>query len=134
MKVVGPALTLADSQLIEQRWFRRWSGEPAPGATIRLLLPTAGRAPFSLLAGLVATLALVLVLAGWKAWGGGTRPVSPAPAASIDSLIGSIAALDLRYGGKEDETPPEEWARYRKERERLKAVLEASLAGSSRPS
>lgn len=131
-RVEAGGLALADSQLIEQRWFRRWSGEPPPGASIRLALPSTGRTPLSLLAVLVGALALVLVVAGWRVWKGGPAPAPASPSPSIDSLIGSIAALDLRYGGKENETPPEEWGRYREERARLKALLEASLAGSSR--
>jgi hypothetical protein len=131
-RVEGGRLALADSQLIEQRWFRRWTGEPPPGAAIRLAFPSSGRTPLTLLAGLVGALALVLLAAGWRVWRGGGRVAASAPVATVDSLIASIAALDLRYQGKESEVPPEEWNRYREERGRLKTLLEASLAAGPR--
>jgi hypothetical protein len=134
VKLEAAGLAVADSQLIEQRWFRRWSGEPAGGATVRLLLPSVGGNSISLLAGLVSVLALALLVAGWRAWSSRALTVPSPSAPSVDALIDSIATLDLRYAGKEQEISPEEWARYRDERLRLKALLQASLAASHRPS
>jgi hypothetical protein len=131
-KLKAGALARGDSQLIEGRWFRRWTGEPPAHTSLSLALPSPGRAPGSLLVALVGGLALVLVAAGWRVWNTGSQPVARATASPIDSLIGTIAALDLRYAGKESETSQEEWARYREERARLKAILEASLAGHPR--
>jgi hypothetical protein len=131
-RVEGGGLVLADSQMLEGRWFRRWSGQPTSRMSVSLILPSPGRTPQFVLAVLVAALALALMAAGWWAWMRGSRTATVSPVSAVDSLIGRIAALDLRYGGKESETPPEEWARYREERTQLKTLLEASLAASPR--
>jgi hypothetical protein len=123
--VSGAPLALADSQLIEGRMFQRWSGTVSPGAVIRVALTGSRRTPVALLAGLVAGLALALLLAGWRLVARSrARPESPLP----EGLLASIASLDVRYLGRESEVPVNEWETYRAERARLKAELDASLA------
>jgi hypothetical protein len=46
-------------------------------------------------------------------------------------LLGELALLDVRYQGREEDTSPEEWSRYRERRNQLKAELEAALARGS---
>jgi hypothetical protein len=122
--VAGPGVALADSQLIEGRSFRRWNGDLAPNTILRVSLPGADPAAPRILAGLVAVLALALLIAAWRLLPR-ARPVS------TDRLIGEIALLDVRYQGREAETSPEDWARYRERRNQLKAELEAALARGS---
>jgi hypothetical protein len=124
---VGATLALADSQLIQGRWFFRWSGRAVAGQRIRLTLPRNGRLPRALLPGLVAALALGLILAAWRIVPlRGRRAVQPAPSRLLDTL----AELDARYAGRESQVPAAEWAQYREERARLKSALEAALAGT----
>jgi hypothetical protein len=122
--ITAPGLALADSQLIEGRSFRRWSGDLPPNAIVRVTLPGAGSDAAPVLAAMVAVLALALLAAAW-------RMLPRARAVSADRLVGEIALLDTRYQGREAETTPDEWARYLERRERLKAELQAALARES---
>jgi hypothetical protein len=54
-----------------------------------------------------------------------------AGAVDADTLLERLAQLDTRYAGRESDTEPAEWRQYRGEREKLKAELEAILAGRS---
>ncbi len=126
-RVSGGTLALADSQLIEGRWFHRWSGRVEAGQPAHLTLPRVGRAPRLLLAGLVGGLALILALAGWRV---AARGASPEGAPTPDRLLESLAELDARYAGREAEVPSGEWDQYRVERARLKRALEEALAGA----
>jgi hypothetical protein len=105
--------------------FQRWSGTVPRGALVRVALLGSPRTPIAVLAGLVGGLALALLLAGWLLL---ARSRARAEVALPDSLLASIASLDVRYLGREGEVPVEEWETYRAERARLKAQLEASLA------
>ncbi|HWB41634.1 MAG TPA: hypothetical protein VG500_10270 [Gemmatimonadales bacterium] len=122
--VIGPGLALADSQAIEGRSFRRWTGEVPANATVRVTLP--GRTPNAtpVLAVMVALLALALLGAGWHSLAR-KRPVP------VDRLVGEIALLDTRYQGREAETAPAEWAGYLERRAKLKADVAAALARES---
>jgi len=122
--VSGPGLTLADSQLIEGRSFRRWSGELPANAVVRVTLPDAASKTGPLLAAMVAALALALLIAAWRA-------LPRVRAVSVDRLIGEIALLDSRYQGREPQTAPDEWARYLERRAALKAELTTALARES---
>jgi hypothetical protein len=122
VKLVAGGLALADSQVIQGRSFRRWSGTLSPGI-IRIILPSLRQAPSWLLAALVAALGLGLAGAGWYLYA--HRPEHPARPAD---LVDAIAALDARYQGREAETPADEWSLYQQERARLKAGLQSSLA------
>jgi hypothetical protein len=127
-RVAGGSIALADSQLIEGRWFHRWNGRVGAGEEVRLTLPNLARTPRLLLAALVAGVALVLGLAAWRVAGSGAgRVAPPAPGDLVDAL----AELDARYAGRESEVEPEEWRRYQEERARLKASLETALAAAT---
>jgi hypothetical protein len=125
VRVVGPGISLADSQVIQGRSFRRWTGVVPVAGVVRLLLPDVGATPRWVLAALVAGLAFALGGAGWYVLtrrGGKMAQLLP------DELLDAIAALDARYLGREGETPAPEWSSYQSKRARLKAELEASLA------
>jgi hypothetical protein len=126
--VSGGTLVLADSQTLQGRSFRRWTGSVPVGNALRVTLPARERAPEWLLAALVAAVVLVLGGAGWYAL---ARRSGPAPASS-DELLQAVAALDARYLGRETETAAEEWRQYQSERARLKALFETSLAAGGR--
>jgi hypothetical protein len=120
----GPGLALADSQAIEGRSFRRWTGEVPANATVRVVLPGAAPNATPVLAVMVALLALALLGAAWRS----LPRKRPVPA---DRLVGEIALLDTRYQGREAETAPEEWAGYLERRAKLKAEVAAALARES---
>ena len=125
VKVTGGAIALADSQLIEGRWFHRWSGRIRRGEEVHVAVPNLAGTPRLVLVALVGGVALVLGLAAWRVGAaGGRRSVPPTPGALVDAL----AELDTRYEGRESEVTPEEWQRYLEERARLKASLETALA------
>jgi hypothetical protein len=129
VRVTGTGIAVADSQTLQGRSFRRWTGVAQPGGVVRIVLPGARRTPTWLLAILVGTLTLVFIGVGW--WLVARR--SPPGARNTAELIAALAALDVRYAGREGETPVDEWSSYLTERARIKAELEASLAvgGSS---
>jgi hypothetical protein len=124
-RVVAPGLALADSQVIQGRSFRRWTGRVTGPALIRVALPRRTPAPHWVLLGLVSGLALGLAAAGWYIVSRRSRQQAVGPA---DTLVAAIAVLDARYLGRQQETPDQEWQIYQSERARLKAELEASLA------
>jgi hypothetical protein len=124
VRVTGSGVALADSQVLQGRSFRRWTGVAQAGGVVRIALPAARRTPTWLLALLVGTLTLVLAGAGWRLL---AKRSIPAPPRSSE-LIDAIAALDVRYAGREGETPAEEWSSYLAERARIRAQLAASLA------
>jgi hypothetical protein len=122
-RVSGAGMTFADSQVIQGRSFRRWTGvTPAPGV-IRISLPGTPRAARWLLVALVFSLGAALLGAGGYLVAGANRRTAPA-----GRLLDAIAALDARYLGRREETSSSEWDSYVDERARLKAELEASLA------
>jgi hypothetical protein len=122
--VSGGTLVLADSQVLQGRSFRRWTGAVPAESALRITLPARARAPEWLLAALVAAVVLVLGGAGWYALAHQTGSTP----ASADELLEAVAALDARYLGRETETTAEEWREYQSERARLKALFETSLA------
>jgi hypothetical protein len=124
-RVTGGVLALADTQLIEGRSFRRYTGTAPAGGTIALVVASGGAAARTVLAGLVGAVALALALAAIRLV---RRPASVSRGAGPAGLLDEIAALDARYAGHEDDTPPDEWQRYTSEREALKARLERTLA------
>jgi hypothetical protein len=125
--VSGGSMARADSQVLQGRSFRRWTGAVPAGGTLRVTLPGRARVPEWLLPSLVAAVVLVL--------GGSGRHFlarqAASPAASPAVLLDAIAALDARYLGREGETPVEDWGSYQTERRRLKAQLEAALAAGA---
>jgi hypothetical protein len=129
----GPGLGEVDSQSIEGRSFRRWTGDVPANTVIRITLPGAGASSAPVTAALVTVLALALLLAAWR-----ILPRRTAAAASdsrrdgADLLLNEIAALDARYQGREAVCPADEWARYLERRATLKAEVAAALARESR--
>ncbi len=130
--VSGAGLVEADSQTLEGRSFRRWTGDVPANAVVRITLPGEGGGSTLIIAGLVTVLGLALLLAAWRMLP--RRATSATAAASDDAerLLDEIASLDARYEGREAETPAEEWARYRERRTSLKAEAAAALARGSR--
>jgi hypothetical protein len=124
VRVSGGTLAVSDSQVLQGRSFRRWTGLVPAGVSLLVSLPGQARAPKWVLAALVAAVMLVLAGAGRYvlARQAGSRPASP------NELLNAVAALDARYLGREPETTAEEWHRYQADRARLKAQLETSLA------
>jgi hypothetical protein len=122
--VSGGTLALADSQTLQGRSFRRWTGAVPAARSLRITLPAQPRAPEWLLTALVAGVVLALVGTGWYILARQAR----APMPSSSELLDAVAALDARYLGRESETEAEEWQRYLSERARLKAQVETSLA------
>jgi hypothetical protein len=131
----GPGLARSDSQAIEGRWFRRWSGDVPANAVIRISLASGGGSSGPVIAALVTVLALVLLLAAWRILPGRATAVAPATGRDeADRLLNEIAALDARHQGREAELPAEAWARYLERRAALKAEAAAALARvSARP-
>jgi hypothetical protein len=129
--VTGGTMTRADSQAIQGRSFRRWTGAVPAGGLVRVTFPASRRTPQLLLLMMVGALILALGVAAWHFLS--RRKPQPQPILPGD-LIDAIARLDARYLGREAETPVPEWDGYLAERARLKTRLEASLAepGSSR--
>jgi hypothetical protein len=124
-RVSGGTLALADSQVIEGRTFRRWTGQVPAGATIAVTFGGSGLSGWQTLAALVVPVAGVLGFAGWRL----LRRRSPgAPPESRERLLDAIAALDARYAGREGDTPADQWRRYKRERAALKARIETALA------
>jgi hypothetical protein len=130
-RVSGGTLALADSQVIEGRSFRRFTGDVPAGGTVVLAVSAAGAAAASRLAlpGLVGALAVMLAAAAWWLI---RRPLRRAPALLHEQMLDAIAALDARYAGREAETAEDEWRRYAAERARLKMELERTLAARGR--
>jgi hypothetical protein len=129
-RVSGVGITFADSQVIQGRSFRRWTGVTTAPGVIRIALPGPPLTAGKVLGALVVSLGVTLLGAGWYLF---TR-VRRQRRQPADQLLDAIAELDARYLGREDETPPSEWNAYLDDRARLKAVLETSLAagGASR--
>lgn len=129
-EVRAPGLALADTQVIEGRSYRRWTGAVAAGTRVRITFPGPPLAARWLLPALVTAVGGALALAAL--WLGRRAAAGPDPAAAADALVAQLAGLDARYRGREADTPPEEWQRYREERGRLKARLEAALRSAGR--
>ena len=124
--VGGGTLALADSQVIEGRSFRRWTGQVPPGGAVTVTWPATGGS-WRVLAALVGAVGLALALAAWRLLR--RQPAALLPAGP-DRLLDAIAALDARYAGREADTPAGEWRAYEDERARLKAELHAALAAA----
>lgn len=124
VSVTGPGMQPADSQVIQERSFRRWSGTPGTIGVLRIVLPGAPVAPRTLPI-LVGLLGLGLIGAAWLALSGRRRQRGPQ---YLAALVDAIARLDLRYQDNQAQTPEPEWTAYMAERARLKQELEAALA------
>src|SRR3954470_368363 len=67
VRVMAPGVVRADSQLIQNRSFRRWTGTVKSAGMLRLVLPGRQNGPPWLLAALVGGLGIALVAGGWYA-------------------------------------------------------------------
>jgi hypothetical protein len=129
-QVAGGTLALADSQVIEGRNFRRFSGQVPAGGTIRVTLGSAGQAAARpVLAVLVALVAVLLAGAAVLVLRRARAPAGTAGAGAPLRLLDALAQLDDRYLEREHDTPPAEWSSYLTRRAELKAELERALAG-----
>jgi hypothetical protein len=129
-KVAGGTIALADSQVIEGRSFRRYTGQVPAGGSIAVTLAPAGEtASRPVLALLVAGVALVLAAAAGLVIRRSRTPAGAEAAATPPRLLDAIAALDARYLDRELDTPPDEWSNYLARRAELKAELARALAG-----
>ena len=127
----GGTLALADSQVIEGRSFRRYTGNVPAGGSVVLAVGAAGTAAVTrrALPVLVGAVAVLLAAAAWWLI---RRPSRRASAPRPEQMLDAIAALDARYAGHESETAADEWGRYAAERARLKAELQRALAAGGR--
>jgi hypothetical protein len=126
IRVSGPGLQPADSQVIQGRSFRRWSGVAGTPGVVRIVLPGGAELARWTLPLLVGVLGLGLIGAGWLALS--SRRDRNA-ARQRAELLDALASLDLRYEGKQDLVSEQEWSSYLSERARLKHQLEGALAG-----
>jgi len=135
-RVSGGKLALADTQVIEGRSFRRFSGRvPAGGAVTLTVSAGPAAAARRVLVGLVGGLVLVLGAAAvWLVRRPRRAAALPRPGQPDETarLLDAIAVLDARYAGREADVPADEWQRYTDERAALKARLELALAGAGR--
>jgi hypothetical protein len=126
-RVTGP-VAMADSQQIQGRAFRRWSGVPSDTGIIAVILPQPTGGGQRWLAPLVGILALGLGSAAWWALRRKGPVTAPAHRALEPSpLLEALAELDARYAGREADTPAEEWSAYQERRASLKAQLAVAL-------
>ena len=123
-RVSGAGIAFADSQMIQGRSFRRWTGVTRGPGTIRISLPGTPATAGWLLGALVFLLGATLLVAGWYL----VSRESTHPRVAPSGLLDAIAALDARYVGRQQETPSSEWQSYLDQRAGLKAELETSLA------
>jgi hypothetical protein len=132
-RVAAPGMTLTDTQVIDGRTYRRWTGSVPAGTVVRLSFPAPPQALRWLLPALVAITAGALLLAGAQTFREPALARAAAnSAATADGLLTRVATLDAAYRGREATTPPDEWRRYEDERARLKAELSAALAADRR--
>jgi hypothetical protein len=122
-EVSGGTLAKADTQDIEGRIFRRWSGGMPAAGHVLVIFPGSHARPW-LLPLLVGVIGLLLLATAAVLLKRGS--VTPAQVVAPADLVGAIAALDARYLGREHEVSPDEWQRYLDDRQRLKD--EAELA------
>jgi hypothetical protein len=124
-RVSGGTLVMADSQVIQGRAFRRWTGAVPAGGAVRVTLPGIRSTPQGVLALLVSGLVVGLGAAAWYLLR--RRPASVSRG-SPEELVRAIAMLDAKYLERQGDTPAAEWISYQAERATLKGQLEASLA------
>ncbi len=121
--VSGGAIERGDSQAIEGRSFRQWSGPVGAGSVVAIDFPGIGTR--WVLPALVAVVALSLGAVAVRTLV--SRPASMPSAAPVP-ILDQLARLDARYHGRESEVSTAEWAGYRADRARLKDELARQLA------
>lgn len=124
--VDGKGLAPAAPEQLSGRSFLHWSGPVPAGTMVSVRLGGGGALPGWLLPTLLALMALALAVVGARALKGRAPKVAPRPVGSSE-LVEQVARLDLRFAGREQETPPAEWQAYLAERARLVRALDAAL-------
>ena len=125
-RVSGGHLAPAAPEQLGGRSFLHWSGAMPAGAMVSVRLGGGGALPARLLPTLLGLMALALGAVGLRVLRGREmKGVASTPGAT--ALIDQVARLDLRFGGREGETPPAEWQAYLAERSRLIRALDAAL-------
>jgi hypothetical protein len=130
--VIGAGLALADTQLIEGRTYRRWTGSAAQGTVVSLSFPPPPLSLRWVVPTLVAIVAATLGLAAGALARAAPIGARGDAAATADGLLTRVATLDAQYDGREAVIPADEWRRYQEERARLKAELSAALVAARR--
>lgn len=131
IRPTGVPFAPADSDMIQGRTYRRWSGKTDGPATVVLRLPNPRETAKWVLVGLVV--AVALVIGGATAWMLGRRrvtgPVGPSMASprTVDELITAIALVDERLAEGATALPADERARLVAERAALKAEAARTL-------
>lgn len=106
---------------------RRWQATPPTGSWAEARFATTERTQRIALVALVAFLIAATGVGGFVAFRRRGRREAP-PASPSRDPVGAIALLDARYAGRREEVGESAWADYQRERGRLKAEAEASLA------
>ncbi|MGH7732911.1 MAG: hypothetical protein ACREOE_04195 [Gemmatimonadales bacterium] len=125
-KVEGGRLAPAAPEQLGGRSFLHWSGAVPAGAMVSVRLGGGGALPEWLLPVLLGLMGLALIPVGVRALRGRGMTARASPPAATE-LIDRVARLDVRFGGREAETPPAEWQSYLAERARLVHALDAAL-------
>ncbi len=124
-------LPRAADENLDGRPYGRWVGSWPAGQPLAVAVTGVNIRPDLLLGVLIGALLLAMVggmvLAHRRRGAGAPAPVAPVVLRPAE-LIDALAKLDARYRGREGDTAPVEWQRYRAERARLKAALEYALA------
>lgn len=121
-RVLGAEMMAMDSQVIEGERFDRWVGAPHPDETITVRFDGATSSiPGWVLPAMVGLVGAGLLVAVFR-----RQPRKSV--ISLEALTDRIAELEAKYAGREADLPPEEWNRYREERDRLRAELAVHLA------
>jgi len=123
-------LTAGETQTIERRTFRLWSGRGGAGTEVVVEFSNPALTPGQAIVVLVTAAILAFVVLAALL----IRRGRAAPAAVPLSLADAIARLDLQFAGREAAVSVEEWRRYQETRARLRAELARALAGRSRRS
>lgn len=122
-------------QVIDGRPYQRFVGAWPAGTPLVIEVTGLALGQGTALALLVGAVALAmgagLVLVRRRR--AGSPAAAPAGPPRAAALLDAISRLDARFADREAATAPEEWRRYRAERARLKAALEAALASERAP-
>jgi len=125
-RMMVPPWTVSDSQRIEGRVFRRWTGSTADVASLEIEFPAPPVSTRLMLPLLVGATACGFALLALFTLRRRRAPSTPNPLYLADA----IARLDAAQLERGAAGSPEETARYLAERARLKAELSKALAGA----
>jgi len=126
----GPGLTAVAPEEIMGSQFSHWIGTVPLDSVVVVRLAAAGGQSSAPVVALVAVMVVILLAAASRFL---RRPVESGAAATSAGLVETLARLDAEYSGRQAQVEPEEWARYRRDRARLKQEIAAALAEERRP-